>query len=171
MVTSDHDARRREFEDVFRAHYRAVQAYVVSRYPESDPAAIMSTTFEIAWRRFDDVPAEAARGWLIGVARNCARNERRADLRRRRHTDALASTPAPVGVDGGQITPATVAALRDAWGRLGTRDREVLLLAEWDDLQGADLAAALGITKNAAAVRLHRARQRLRDAFAGEVAP
>jgi RNA polymerase sigma-70 factor (ECF subfamily) len=56
-------------------------------------------------------------------------------------------------------------AFRHAFGSLSTTDREVLLLADWDGLVGADLAAALGVSKSTAAVRLHRARNRLRGRF------
>ena len=48
-----------------------------------------------------------------------------------------------------------------ALARLGPRDREALLLAAWEGLQGAELAAALGCSAAAAKVRLHRARRRL----------
>lgn len=168
MVPADRDGRVRAFDELFRAHYRAVQAYVASRYPEADSAAIMSTTFEIAWRRFDDLPAAAARGWLIGVARNCARNELRADRRRRRHLGVLEAAarrrPAELSADA-VVTSGTVDSLRVAFERLSEAEREVLLLAEWDGLTGADLGAALGVRANVAAVRLHRARARLRAAF------
>ena len=43
----------------------------------------------------------------------------------------------------------------------------MLRLAAWEELQPAEIAAVLGCSANAAAVRLHRARQRL----AGEIAP
>jgi RNA polymerase sigma-70 factor (ECF subfamily) len=48
----------------------------------------------------------------------------------------------------------------DAVTRLGERDAEVLLLATWERLAVADIAAVLEITPNAATQRLHRARQR-----------
>ena len=53
--------------------------------------------------------------------------------------------------------------------RLGQADREVLRLAAWEELQPAEIAAVLGCSANAAAVRLHRARQRLAGEMTREV--
>jgi RNA polymerase sigma-70 factor, ECF subfamily len=49
--------------------------------------------------------------------------------------------------------------------RLGPRDREVLLLAEWEGLSPAQIAAVLGCLTVTARGRLHRARRRFRAAF------
>src|SRR5690349_9655052 len=86
------DGRRRAaFEQLFRAHYRAIENFVTSRYASIDSDAVLSRTFEVAWRRLDEVPTDATRGWLIAVARNCARNEMRGTRRRRAHLDELAA--------------------------------------------------------------------------------
>ena len=50
----------------------------------------------------------------------------------------------------------------EALHRLSDADQEVLRLSAWEDLTGADIAAVLNCSNSAAAVRLHRARQRLR---------
>ena len=46
-------------------------------------------------------------------------------------------------------------------------DRELVLLVAWEGLTIAEAAAALGCTRAAAAVRLHRARKRLHHALTG----
>lgn len=56
--------------------------------------------------------------------------------------------------------------LVSALARLGERDREVLLLVAWEDLDPASAAAALGCSRATFAVRLHRARRRLAMAMA-----
>jgi RNA polymerase sigma-70 factor (ECF subfamily) len=160
--------RRAAFEHLFRAHYRPVENFVTSRFGAIDYDAVLSKTFEIAWRRLEDIPPEATRGWLLAVARNCARNELRGTRRRRRHLDALAVVAQPSQHEPPPISAQTLEAFRDAFNRLSPADREVLLLAEWDGLTGADLGAALGISKSTAAVRLHRARARLRTSFTGQ---
>jgi len=48
---------------------------------------------------------------------------------------------------------------------LSNSDQEVLVLVAWFDLTPESLAVALGVSKNASAVRLHRARIRLRDSM------
>jgi RNA polymerase sigma-70 factor (ECF subfamily) len=57
------------------------------------------------------------------------------------------------------------ALVHEALGRLGSRDREILLLAEWEDLTPAQIAEVLGCLAMTARGRLHRARRRFRTAF------
>jgi DNA-directed RNA polymerase specialized sigma24 family protein len=57
------------------------------------------------------------------------------------------------------------ALVREALGRLGARDREVLLLAEWEDLSPAQIAVVLGCRAITARGRLHRARRSFREVF------
>jgi Sigma-70, region 4 len=55
--------------------------------------------------------------------------------------------------------------VHEALRRLGPRDREVLLLAEWEGLSPAQIAAVLGCLTVTARGRLHRARRRFRALF------
>ena len=55
--------------------------------------------------------------------------------------------------------------MHEALARLGPRDREVLLLAEWEGLSPAQVASVLGCLTVTARGRLHRARRRFRDVF------
>lgn len=147
---------------MFREHYRAVNGFVTAHYPNLDTATIMSTTFDVAWRRLDDIPPDVERGWLIGVARNCARNEARATRRRATALDALIAARTSNGVQPEPILDENVAAVVDAFQALTEADREIMLLADWEQLSVADLAAALGVSASTAGVRLHRARKRFR---------
>ena len=54
----------------------------------------------------------------------------------------------------------------DALARMHPNDRELLRLVAWDDLSHAEAAAVLGISVNAVAIRLHRARQRFAEQLA-----
>jgi predicted DNA-binding protein (UPF0251 family) len=51
--------------------------------------------------------------------------------------------------------------LSTALAAISGDDRELILLVAWEDLDSSGLAIALGISKTAARVRLHRARKRL----------
>ena len=62
------------------------------------------------------------------------------------------------------------ALLRWALTRLREPDREILRLVAWEGCTTGELATVLGCSSNAAAVRLHRARRRLRKVLA-EVPP
>jgi RNA polymerase sigma-70 factor (ECF subfamily) len=56
-------------------------------------------------------------------------------------------------------------AVHGALSELSQSDREIVELIVWEELTPIEIAAVLGISANAARVRLHRARQRLADIF------
>jgi RNA polymerase sigma-70 factor, ECF subfamily len=62
-------------------------------------------------------------------------------------------------VEAADMTRAVIAASR----RLRQGGREVLRLAAWKGLSHEQIAVSLGCSENAAALRLRRARQRLRE--------
>ncbi len=171
MVGVEPDVRtidpRAAFELLFRSNYAAVVAYVRQVWPTVDEDEIVSRTFEIAWRRSDEIPEHAVRGWLIGVARNCALNAVRSNRRRQTYVDAFRSMrrSGSAALHQHEIPPETVDALQSAFADLREGDQEVLVLGAWQGLSGEDLAAALGTTSSAAAVRLFRARERLRAGY------
>ena len=66
--------------------------------------------------------------------------------------------------DTDQEPSATLIALQS----LPERDQEILRLVAWDDLSVGDAAEVLGCSKTNAAVRLHRARGRIRPAPAAQ---
>ncbi|MGH2858856.1 MAG: sigma factor-like helix-turn-helix DNA-binding protein, partial [Solirubrobacteraceae bacterium] len=117
-------------------------------------------TYEVAWRRFDRVPAgDESIAWLLAVARNHLRNHRRRIIRDR---DLLTRLPAPAHSDpSGVCGGADWQDVRRALGALRTGDRELLLLISWDELTPAQTAVVLGTSSGAARARLHRARRRL----------
>jgi len=120
--------------------------------------------------RLDDVPpGDGARLWLYGVARRVLANYRRGERRRFELADRLRPDLALVHRDPeytGQ--PAGVAA---AFRGLPEADRELLALVAWEGLDHGQVADALGCSRNAVRIRLHRARARLADAMAQQSAP
>jgi RNA polymerase sigma-70 factor (ECF subfamily) len=100
--------------------------------------------------------------WSYGVARRVLANSRRGDVRRLRLVERLAQQPAapPVVVppDGSERDDA----LDEALGRLDAPDHEVLRLWAWEGLEPREIAVVLETTPNAASIRLHRAKGRLR---------
>jgi RNA polymerase sigma-70 factor (ECF subfamily) len=150
-------------EDLFEAHHRALLAYAARRCPTlSDAEDVVAEVFLVAWRRLDDVPAgDEALPWLYGVARKTIGNQRRGLLQRGRlqarleQTAERPATPAPSGTE-----PAL-----EALERLSDGDRELLRLVAWEGLSHAEIAAVLGISVNAVAIRLHRARARFEQAL------
>ena len=146
------------FNALFARHYPAVFGYAARRVGRDEAGDATAEVFAVAWRRLGRVPAEPETlPWLYGVARKVLANQERAANRRSR-LQAAATTAARTEAD-----PPGVAALdvEAALLRLGGDDREVLRLAAWEELRPTEIAAVLGCSANAAAVRLHRARQRL----------
>jgi RNA polymerase sigma factor (sigma-70 family) len=166
MATADHE-RRRRFDGLFEAYGTDIVAFC--RWRAGSPADAqdaVSDVFLAAWRRLDDVPeGDAARIWLYGTARRVLANQRRSSRRR----DALRERLTHETVEHVRPSPEDVEAeaelVREALRSLGSGDREVLLLAEWEGLSAAEIASVLGCLTVTARGRLHRARARFRAAF------
>lgn len=129
---------------------------------------VMAETFLDAWRTRRRVEPEGGslRPWLLGVATNKARNQRRSLGRR---LAFLTSQPPPREVeDFAEATAARVddarelSAVGGALRHLRPREREVLTLCVWAGLDYAQAAAALEVPVGTVRSRLSRARARLR---------
>lgn len=147
-----------------------VRRYLARRCDAATADEVLGDVLVVCWRRLDEVPAEPAESipWAIGVARNLLANAERAQRRRDRLTaKVIALDPPPLafsGLDGdgdGRDSDDAIA-VRDALTRLRRDDAELLRLWAWDELDSPQLATVLGISANAAAIRLHRAKARLK---------
>ncbi|MFI6511566.1 RNA polymerase sigma factor [Streptosporangium sp. NPDC050855] len=151
------------FEKVYLDTYEQILGYAIRRCDcAQDAADVVAETFEIAWRRIEDLPAGGeARLWLYGVARNVLAGHRRGRLRHRsRHTtldeDVVAfyarTAPSDERLEFTQVA--------DVFRGLSDDDRELLSLVAWEGLDAAEIARVLGCSRNAVRIRLHRARKR-----------
>lgn len=123
--------------------------------------------FLIAWRRRAIAPDEPdLRPWLFKVARNVLRNHHRGAARRMRLHERLRAHGTTDVVKQPPEQSDTDAVLRWALTRLREPDREILRLTAWEGCTTDELATVLGCSANVAAVRLHRARRRLRKVLA-----
>ena len=165
-MTEAQSERRQRFDALFAAHSSDIVAYCGWRAGSaSDAQDAVAEVFLTAWRRLDEVPeGDAARVWLYATARRVMANQRRSSRRRFALHERLAldAASAPAGTARGGAEEALV---HEALRRLGPRDREVLLLAEWEGLSPAQIAAVLGCLTVTARGRLHRARRRFRAVF------
>jgi RNA polymerase sigma-70 factor, ECF subfamily len=163
----EHAPFRRLFDDA----YRPLLAYALRRtHSAADAEEIVADTLLIAWRRRNELPAGAESiAWLYGVARKVIANQRRGQQRRSRIERILVPlTRAPHDPDETVQLADSMRAVLAASRRLPRADQEVLRLAAWEGLSHAQIAIALDCSENAAALRLHRARQRLRDELSKE---
>lgn len=156
------------FEALFRAHHPHILAYCRRRAPADAARDAAEEVFLVAWRRWEDVPAPPDdRPWLYGVAYRVLANQRRGSERRHRLASRLQgeATTSTTGIDEAVVASEEHAAVRAALDRLSADDQEVLRLAAWEGLRAGDIAAVLGLTADAAAQRLHRARKRLQREY------
>lgn len=163
-MTTPQQAREQRFASLYADTYADVLRFVQRRAGPGPAEDVAHEAFLVAWRRLDEVPTRQsdARAWLFGTARNCLLNSSRGQVRR----DAL-------GVRIAETMPAVTHASDDlvahyvdlamAWRRLRPEEQEVLSLAIWDDLTSPQAGRVLGISSAAYRIRLHRARQSLRQ--------
>lgn len=154
-------SRQAQFERLVADTGPALLAYALRRAKSPEDAAdAVAETFLIAWRKLDKLPpGDDARLWLFGAARNVLR--RGASRRYLEHEAVerlgreLRQAIAPAESEGSPV-------LRSALASLPETQREVLLLAAWEELSPREIAAVTGVPVNLVRVRLHRARTRLR---------
>jgi RNA polymerase sigma-70 factor (ECF subfamily) len=137
-------------------------AYRYARNP-SEAEDIAQDALLRAWRRRSTLRDNSSRNqWLATIVRNEAFRQR-ARLR----PDPIATVETFEGAEDERVV-ATVerADLHAALKRLDENDRKLLALRYNEDLTQAAIARRLGIPEGTVKVRLHRARNKLRRAFA-----
>lgn len=127
---------------------------------------LIQETFLVAHRKrasFDG--SSAVRTWLYGIAAHLAMRHRRGAGRWRRALGLYAEQPVRVSA-----TPAdeldrarAVQLLRATLDRLPFKQREVVVLYELEEMEGADIAELLGIPVNTVWTRLHHGRKQLQE--------
>lgn len=165
--------RAERFSELYRTQYDAVLSYAWRRTDPETARDVVAETFLVAWRRLDAVPADRgqARPWLYGVARRVLANAERSRRRAERVTAKLSQQHRD---DHAPDTAAEVtqrARLERALASLTASDQEALRLVGWEELDLAEAALAMGCSRSAMAVRLHRARRRLERALRASDGP
>ena len=122
---------------------------------------MLADTLLVCWRRLDEVPDHEVLPWAYGVARNCLANAQRGSRRQGRVAAKIAVVDPPVEVAPGDDGASDE--VRRALARLPARDAEMLRLWAWEQLGPGEIAVVLDITPNAVSIRLHRAREKLRE--------
>ncbi|XVU21607.1 RNA polymerase sigma factor [Actinoplanes sp. CA-054009] len=154
------EGRRARFEALAPAVIEAVRRYLARRTDPATADDVLSETLLVCWRRLDEMPDDHL-PWVYGVARHCLANADRSRRRRARLFARIATIdPPPLAAPGPEPEDdelaAAMAGLRDA-------DAELLRLWAWEDLSPPQIGVVLGISANAASIRLHRAKEKLRD--------
>lgn len=130
---------RRRLQDAARAEELAQETFLavlrgIARY---EPRALVKT-------------------YLYGIAMNLFL----AELRKQSHES---NGPAPTAEPSLREDPESVLWVRQAIGRLGADEREVLMLREYEQLSYAEIAGLLRVPVNTVRSRLFRARMALKE--------
>ncbi len=152
--------RRTRFEAVVREVVEPVRRFLARRTDPATAEDVLSETLLVCWRRLEEIPDEPL-PWAYVVARNCLANAERSSRRRERLVQRLRTTGGDGSVPGPGEEPDNTLVL-EALARLRPADADVLRLWAWEGLGPSGIAAVLQVSENAASVRLHRAKRRLR---------
>lgn len=162
-MPADPADRRARFEAIVDAVYEPLQRYARRRADRDAAEDLVADTLLVVWRRLDDVPDAAVLPWCYGVAAGCLANQRRSARRQARLRWRVAAVDPPA--DAVDPDPFPDPELHAALATLPVADQEVLRLWAWEALAPAELGPALGISANAASIRLHRGKAKLAAAL------
>jgi RNA polymerase sigma factor (sigma-70 family) len=155
------------FTQLYERHYDQVERYVRRRADDSVVRDVVAEVFLVAWRRLPEVPTDQL-PWLYGVARRVLANESRGSARGRQLVQRIAAHSDQASLVEADHADEVASRLHVAAAvdRLPEDDREVLRLAAWENLDSREAAIAMGCSAPAFAMRLQRARRRLRQELA-----
>ncbi|WP_134739791.1 sigma-70 family RNA polymerase sigma factor [Nocardioides sp. 503] len=158
--------RRARFEALAPELVEPLRRFLARRTDAATAEDVLSETLLVCWRRLDDVPADAALPWAYGVARHCLANAQRSARRQGRLAAKVATvdppaetSPGPGGPDGHDGDDRLHAALV----RLTDTEAELIRLWAWEQLTPSEIAGVMDLTPNAVSIRLHRAREKLKE--------
>ncbi len=166
--------RPEAFGALYDRHAAAIHWFIARRLGNDIADDLAADTFLAAFRQRDRYQRERldARPWLYGIAVRLIGRHRRSEVRMWR---AMARTGLEVSTDADldavddrlAVTSGVHRALAAGIARMGTRDRDVLLLVAWADLSYQEVASALDIPVGTVRSRLSRARRKLTAELGG----
>ena len=159
--------REAQFNRLYALARDPLARYLARRASPDAVEDLFAEVMTVAWRRLEDVPADGELPWLFGVGRRVLANHRRSQSRFGRLVERLTLT-APGADPRRPPFAAGDLDLDRAMARLPAADGEVLRMWAWEELTPSEIGIALGISANAASIRLHRAKGRLRGLLEAE---
>jgi len=154
-----------DFDALVRAYHRPVTrlAYRLLGW-RGDVEDLVHDVFVAAFKQRDRFRGDASTWtWLAAIAINQSRSLRRRQLMRfrwmRRTRPAIESPAAGEDLERDE----TAQRVRDAVARLSATDRELIVLHYLESMSVEELCKLLKVTNKAIHVRLHRARNRLKE--------
>ena len=154
--------RRARLEELAPELLEPLRRFLARRTDAATADDVLGDTLLVLWRRLDDVPSGEELPWAYGVARNCLANAERGARRQLRVAARIAVVDPPAEASYAEDGPVGDE-VREAMSALPSADAELLRLWAWEQLGPSEIAVVLAVTPNAAGIRLHRAREKLRE--------
>lgn len=159
-----------EFDRIYREHaplvYRTAWGVLGRREDAED---VLQTIFlKLLRREFPPDLRKNPRAYLYRSAVNLSLDMLKAQRRRPAAVEDAESIGKAVSIGESEIDEALYQRLYEAIGRLAPEAAEVILLHYMQKKNTAEIAKMLGISRTSVAVRLFRARKRLRKLLAQE---
>jgi RNA polymerase sigma-70 factor (ECF subfamily) len=164
------------FEDIYEANFDLV--WRTARrlgVPESSCADVVQDTFIVLHRRFNEYDGRASvKGWLLGITSRVVADHRRRFRRKEgRLLPHESDSDGSIRVASSDGTPNDTAErnedvrlLHDLLAELDENKREVLVLAQLEEMTVPEIAHALGVNVNTVYARLRAARSEFDAAYA-----
>lgn len=151
-----------QFGRLVRRQEPRLRAYLARRLPADAVDDVLADVLLVAWRRRDEMPAEAL-PWLLVVANKTLSTRWRGEARREALVELVARQPVrgAASIEADLERQAQQRALAAALGALADHDRELVLLRFWDELRPRHIATVLGLPAITVRARLRRATLRL----------
>jgi RNA polymerase sigma-70 factor (ECF subfamily) len=148
-----------EFTSIYRLLLPQITKYLARRVDPSHIEELASRIFEIAWRKKAEAPAGFELPWLYRIAGYVVANHRRSESTKANFLAAFKpgeSSPSAEDIAINDIS------LSQAWAKLSSAERQVISLSSFDGLDNASAARVLQISTNAFALRLSKAKSKLK---------
>jgi RNA polymerase sigma-70 factor (ECF subfamily) len=164
------EEKRPTFEELCLPHLDA--AYILARLllrSDQDAQDVVQEAYVRALKGFKGFRGDNARPWLMMIVRNTAYSWFKKHAK---EANMIPFDPAIHATSTGQPLSDSsreerIQQLREAFNRLPIESRKILALREMEGLSYEQLASALKVPLGTVMSRLSRARQRLREEFAG----
>ena len=152
------------FRDIYERYYNDVHRFALFLTGDAARADdLTADTFVRAWRARDRIQHATVKAYLLAIARNLYRDQRRSSRQSTDREVELQDTIAD-GTPGADVHVQHASTLRNVRDRLrgvARGDRRALLLYVLKEMSYAEVAAKLGISIGAVKSRINRAREAL----------
>lgn len=148
-----------EFNSLYRSYLPQVNGYLARRLPFDEVEDVAGDLFELAWSKRDRIPEGMELAWLYKSSRYLVANRHRKQAGRNAIFSMLAE---PVAAPSAESIALADIELGEVFAKLSAKEREVISLWSLDGLTNSELANVLEMSENAAAIRLTRAKQKLK---------